>query len=51
MKKKFDRREPSAVEPHQKENSRIHRRGTEFAEFGVLLNELPRSKLRGIRKD
>ena len=24
---------------------------TEFAEFGVFLNELPRSKLRGIRKD
>jgi len=37
MKKKFDRREPSAVEPHPKENSRIHRRGTEFAEFGVFL--------------
>jgi hypothetical protein len=28
---------PSAAEPQLKEKSMIHRRGTEFAEFGVFL--------------
>jgi len=32
--------DPSAAELQPKEKSRIHRRGTEFAEFGVLLDKI-----------
>ena len=38
---------PSAAEPQLKEKSMIHRRGTEFAEFGVFL--IKNSLLRALR--
>jgi hypothetical protein len=35
----FDRKEPSAAKPQLKQQALFHHRGTEFAEFGVFLDE------------